>query len=112
MREASWQQRVDALGRGHYRRLDESTATTLEKSADLLIDQYDGDLRKLRDESNSVNQLRDALQQFTGIRPAGASTFIPEVQGIWGDFARHLAPITKHGDSRLETQASEEPLTH
>ncbi len=27
MSEASWQDRVDALGRGHYRRYDERTAT-------------------------------------------------------------------------------------
>src|SRR5690625_2696974 len=108
MREASWQQRVDALGRGHYRRLDESTATTLEKSADLLIDQYDGDLRKLRDESNSVNQLRDALQQFTGIGPAGASIFIREVQGIWDDFAPHLDSKTKDGARLLDLRSSSE----
>jgi hypothetical protein len=33
MREASWQARVDALGRGHYRRYDESTSTMLEQTA-------------------------------------------------------------------------------
>ena len=29
MRDAGWQDRVDALGRGHYRRYDERTATEL-----------------------------------------------------------------------------------
>src|SRR5699024_7260765 len=29
MRDATWQERVDALGRGHYRRYDERTATML-----------------------------------------------------------------------------------
>ena len=32
MTEASWQDRVDALGRGHYRRYDERTATMLGNS--------------------------------------------------------------------------------
>src|SRR5580658_3019082 len=36
MSEAGWQDRVDALGRGHYRRYDERTATMLGDSADLL----------------------------------------------------------------------------
>ena len=29
--DSTWQQRVDALGRAHYRRYDESTATKLEE---------------------------------------------------------------------------------
>ena len=51
MSEASWQERVDALGRGHYRRYDERTATMLGDGADLLSSKWHGDLRKLRDES-------------------------------------------------------------
>jgi hypothetical protein len=51
MSEASWQDRVDALGRGHYRRYDERTATMLGESADLLSRKWHGDLRRLRDEA-------------------------------------------------------------
>jgi hypothetical protein len=40
MREATWQQGVDALGRGHYRRYDERTATMLGECADLAIEHY------------------------------------------------------------------------
>src|ERR1700729_3945365 len=36
MSEASWQDRVDALGRGQYRRYDERTATMLGEGAELL----------------------------------------------------------------------------
>src|SRR5581483_2925342 len=43
MSEASWQDRVDALGRGHYRRYDERTATMLGDGADLLSDKWHGD---------------------------------------------------------------------
>jgi hypothetical protein len=36
MAEASWQQGVDALGRGGYRRYDERTSTMLGEGAELL----------------------------------------------------------------------------
>ena len=45
MLEASWQDRVDALGRGHYRRYDERTATMLGDGAQLCLDRWRGDLR-------------------------------------------------------------------
>src|SRR5579884_1515981 len=48
MLAASWQDRVDALGRAHYKRYDESTATALGDGAQLLLDEYSGDLRWLR----------------------------------------------------------------
>jgi hypothetical protein len=48
MSEASWQDRVDALGRGHYRRYDERTATMLGDGAELLAGKWHGDLRKRR----------------------------------------------------------------
>ena len=38
MRQATWQDRVDALGRGHYRRYDELTSTILGEAAELLLD--------------------------------------------------------------------------
>src|SRR4051812_11275698 len=47
MARLSWQQRVDALGRAHYVRYDESTATRLGDMAEMVVDDYDGDLRKL-----------------------------------------------------------------
>src|ERR1700677_4024147 len=52
MSEASWQDRVDALGRGHYRRYDERTATMLGDCADLLSVKWHGDLRRLRDRAD------------------------------------------------------------
>ena len=52
MREASWQDRVDALGRAHYKRYDERTSTMLGNGAELLEERWGGDLRKLRDEAD------------------------------------------------------------
>ncbi|HEY0696513.1 MAG TPA: hypothetical protein VGD43_01745, partial [Micromonospora sp.] len=45
MLDASWQDRVDALGRGHYRRYDERTATMLGDGARLCLHRWRGDLR-------------------------------------------------------------------
>src|SRR5260370_9173116 len=43
MSEASWQDRVDAPGRGHYRRYDERTATILAHAPRLLARKWQRD---------------------------------------------------------------------
>lgn len=83
MRSASWQQRVDALGRGSYRRYDERTATMLGDGADLLINQHHADLRTLHTQEATNRQLADALREFPGIGPTGAAIFLREVQDVW-----------------------------
>lgn len=106
MRSATWQQRVDALGRGHYRRYDESTATILEKSADWLIDTYRGDLRRLADTAGrDVRRTQDLLQEMPGIGPTGASIFLREVQAVW----RWARP---YADARVVAAAKELTLPH
>ncbi|WP_129657514.1 endonuclease [Rothia halotolerans] len=84
LRESTWQQRVDALGRGGYRRYDESTATRLDDAAALLLDRWKGDLRRLREEAGGdVGRVSKLLQEFDGIGPTGASIFLREVQQVW-----------------------------
>ncbi|GAA1354734.1 endonuclease [Arthrobacter rhombi] len=83
MTAATWQQRVNALGRGSYRRYDERTATMLGDGADLPIEAYRADLRSLRTGDLTQRQLSDALQQFPGIGPTGATIFLREVQDLW-----------------------------
>jgi len=85
MKDASWQQRVDALGRGHYRRYDESTATRLGEGAELLLEKYHGDLRRLHEAASSHSDLERRLEEFPGIGPTGAQIFLREVQGVWSD---------------------------
>ena len=84
MTELTWQQRVDAEGRAHFKRYDESTATRLGQSAQQLIDRYDGDLRRLA-EAAGRNRARASalLQEFTGVGPVGADIFLREVQAVW-----------------------------
>lgn len=84
LRESTWQQRVDALGRGGYRRYDESTATRLDDAAALLIERWNGDLRRLRDEAETEpSRIAKLLQEFTGIGPTGAGIFLREAQQVW-----------------------------
>jgi len=91
MQQASWQDRVDALGRGHYRRYDERTSTMLGEAAALLLDRWQGDLRKLRDEADAdAKQIRNLLTEFKGIGPVGADIFLREVQAVWPQVAPHL----------------------
>jgi endonuclease III len=88
MAAATWQQRVDALGRGGYRRYDESTATQLGKGAALVTERYGGDLRRLHESAGAdLAALRAGLQDFPGIGPAGADIFLREVQQVWPDIA-------------------------
>ncbi len=84
MARADWQSLVDALGRGHYVRYDESTATRLGEAAQKVLDDYHGDLRHLADEAGSEPaRAAQLLQGFTGIGPVGADIFLREVQSVW-----------------------------
>ncbi|MFE9426344.1 endonuclease [Kitasatospora sp. NPDC006697] len=84
MADASWQSVVDALGRAHYRRYDESTATALHDGAELLLHRWHGDLRRLRAEADgSPAAVRRLLQEVPRIGPTGADIFCREAQTVW-----------------------------
>jgi endonuclease III len=91
MSKASWQDRVNALGRGHYRRYDERTATMLGDGAKQLLRDWRGDLRTLRDKAGGdAAAIADLLTEFPGIGPAGASVFLREVQETWPSVAPYV----------------------
>ncbi|MFF0493788.1 endonuclease [Nocardia sp. NPDC004068] len=82
--EAEWQDLVDALGRGHYKRYDESTADQLLANAAELLDRYDGDLRRLAEQAGrDPGRAAELLQRFKGIGPVGAHIFLREIQDVW-----------------------------
>lgn len=84
MAAASWQEVVDALGRAHYRRYDESTATALGEGARSVQQRWHGDLRLLRREADGdAGRIRELLQEFRRIGPVGAEIFCREAQGVW-----------------------------
>jgi len=95
MRDATWQHRVDVLGRGGYRRYDEKTATMLGENAQFLLDQYQGDLRRLRDRGRG--DVHADIQTFRGIGPAGADIFCREVQAVWPQLAPFVDKLVLEG---------------
>jgi endonuclease III len=111
MTDANWQDRVDALVRGHYRRYDESTATMLGDAAAQLASKWRGDLRRLRDEAGGDSgQIGDLLTGFPGIGPTGASIFLREVQEVWPSVAPYADARVLAGARRVGLPADRDKL--
>ncbi|MBB5914113.1 endonuclease III [Nocardia transvalensis] len=109
--DAGWQELVDALGRGHYKRYDESTATRLGENSSLLLDKYHGDLRRLAAEADrDPTRLADLLQQFKGIGPVGADIFLREVQDVWTWVRPHFDERARKGAEHLHLPTDPEAL--
>lgn len=113
MAGARWQERVDALGRGGYRRYDERTATQLGEGAALLTERWGGDLRRLRAEAGGdVGELRRLLQEFPGVGPTGADIFLREVQRVWSETAPYLDRKALEGARRLNLPRDPEQIVN
>ncbi|MDG4797667.1 hypothetical protein [Micromonospora sp. WMMD1082] len=111
MEAASWQERVDALGRGHYRRYDERTATMLGTGARLCLDRWRGDLRRLhRQAGGEPAALRRLLMEFPGIGPTGAEIFLREVQTVWPELRPYADRRAVAGAKRLGLPAAPDRL--
>src|SRR4051794_22778670 len=66
------------------RRYDERSATQLREMAELVLDRYGGDLRRLATEADGdVGRAAGLVQQVKGIGPTGAGVFLREVQQVW-----------------------------
>jgi len=84
MAAATWEQRVEALDEGGYVRYDERTSTMLGKMAQLLVNSYQGDLRRLRDAAGrDPAQERRLLDEFKGIGEVAVNIFFREAQVAW-----------------------------
>lgn len=101
MCDSTWRQRVAALGRGHYRRYDERTATMLGDGADLVRRRWGSDLRRLRDEGRDRTGITELLQEVPGIGPTGADIFCREAQGVWPVLAPFVDEKATQGARRL-----------
>jgi hypothetical protein len=111
MRKASWQDRVDALGRASYKRYDESTATALGEGAELLQREYGDDLRKLRDRADGdPKRVREALTGFPRLGPVGADIFCREVQDVWPSLRPAIDGKALDGARRIGLPADPDEL--
>lgn len=111
MAKASWQDRVDALGRGGYRRYDERTSTMLGQGAAMLREKYRGDLRRLRKDSGAdTRALRRLIKEVPGIADVGADIFFREAQGIWPELRPFIDKKATSGAARLELPTDADSL--
>ncbi|MFC4913455.1 endonuclease [Actinomadura gamaensis] len=107
----TWQQRVDALDRGHYVRYDESTATHLGDMADLVLDRYGGDLRRLAIEAGrDPERAAELLREFPGIGQVGVDIFCREAQLIWPWLRPYIDGLALKGAERLGLPADPKRL--
>lgn len=86
MADATWEHRTRTLNRAGYARYDESTSRMLGDTAQLLLDRYGGDLRKLRDAAQrDPGRERALLKECKGIGDVGADIFCREAQIAWDE---------------------------
>lgn len=102
MFEATWQQRVDALDRAHYARYDESTSTALGRGAEKLLDDYRGDLRRMRAKADGdIEELHRLLTDLPRLGPVGADVFCREVQLVWPELRPYFDAKALSGADKL-----------
>jgi endonuclease III len=81
---ADRQTMIDAFGRAHYVRYDESSATRLTEMAQRVVDEHSGDLRDIaRRSSEDVGAAKRMFKQFKGIGDTAADIYLREVQDVW-----------------------------
>lgn len=109
MQDATWQQRVDALGRAHYVRYDESTATALGQGAAMLLNDFHGDVRQFRVPDRPA-QTRRNLQTVPSLGPVGADIFCREAQAVWPELAPYFDKKALSGAEKLGLPADPQAL--
>ncbi|MFJ7264836.1 endonuclease [Streptomyces globosus] len=111
MADSAWQDRVDALGRAHYVRYDESTATALGEGARLLLERCRGDLRTLREQAGGdTGALRARLMEVPRIGPVGADIFCREAQAVWPELRPFFDERSRAAAGKLGLPRSAEGL--
>lgn len=101
MRDASWEERVQTLGRAKYRST-EQTSTALGEGAQRVLDEWGGDLRRMREAADGdAGRLREFLTAVPRLGPVGADIFTREVQAVWPEFRPHLDAKALAGAEKL-----------
>jgi endonuclease III len=81
---STWERRAKVLNEAGYARYDERTATMLGDTAQLVLDRYGGDLRRLREEADGdPARVRELIKECKGIGDVGADIFCREAQAVW-----------------------------
>ncbi len=84
MASATRSSRIAVLNEAGYGRFDEKTSTMLGDAADLILQRYRGDLRRLRSAAGEdPTQERRKLEQLKGIGDVGVDIFFRDIQAVW-----------------------------
>lgn len=84
--ESTWEERTRVLNHAGYARYDERTSRMLGETAVMLVERYDGDLRRLREAAErDPQQERKLLVQVKGLGDVGVDIFFREVQIVWDE---------------------------
>lgn len=78
----SWQQIVDLLGKGNYRRYDESTAKNMRDMAHELIRDYHGNLLNMFDDCSDEKEFERRLMKLKGVGPKTTEIFMREARPV------------------------------
>jgi endonuclease III len=107
--DTTWHERVKVLNENGYARYDERTSSMLGEDSELLLDRYQGDLRRLRDAAGrDPRQERSLLEQMKGIGDVGVDIFFREAQVAWDELYPFIDKRAARSAQRLglETDAA------
>lgn len=111
MAATTWRQRVEVLNTSGYARFDEKTSGMLGEMADRLLEEYQGDLRRLRQASNGDPvELRKRLKAIKGMGDVGVDIFFREVQLVWDELYPFVDGKVREAARELELPAEPEKL--
>lgn len=86
MAAATWEERVRVLNASGYARYDESTSRMLGDTSGLLLEKYQGDLRRLRAAAERDPAAeRRLLKECKGLGDVGVDIFFREMQLAWDE---------------------------
>ena len=77
---------IEVLTEGGYARYREVTTGYLKETAAWAKEEFDGDLRVLRDRAEDADDMLEALQGAKGLGEMGAAIFAREAQLVWDVF--------------------------
>jgi endonuclease III len=111
MADSTWDERVEALTEGGYTRYRERTATMFGDTVEKLMDEYDGDLRQLRDRAEqSPDEERSLLKEFKGIGDVGVDIFFREAQTVWDELYPFIDEKAQDAAQKLDLPTDAEAL--
>lgn len=100
--DSTWRERTDTLNHAGYARYDESTSRMLGDTAETLLAEYDGDLRKLRKRAEHDPDVeRQLLKECKGIGDVGADIFMREAQAPWDELYPFADKVALRAARRL-----------